>query len=235
MKTVKILIIEDDPLVASDLSNKLETLGYSDIDIAHSSAEARTKAEDNFPDLAIVDIDLGEEESGIELGKWLDTRNISFFYLSGKQDPLTFYKTTDTGAVANIEKPITLSTLRNTVHLTIGKANPELNNKKKVFIPSKDGELHVRIKDILFIKASRTYCEVQLVNEKKPRVVSISLRKMLERINSSEIVRIHRSHAINIDQVRFRQGNMLSTDPNFEPLEIGKIYQASVRQLLDSI
>jgi DNA-binding LytR/AlgR family response regulator len=232
---VKILIVEDDPIVASDLLNKLEQLGYSQNEVAHSVSEAKKTAESDTPDLAIIDIDLGRAESGIDLGQWFDTRNISYFYLSGKQDPVTFYKTAETGAAANIEKPITLSTLRNTIYLAIRKKALPLNTKKRIFIPSRDGELSVRIEDILFIRASRTYCEIQLENEQKPRLVSTSLGNMLEKINAAEIVRIHRSHAININHVRFRQGNMLSTNPEFEPLEIGKKYRSSVNQLLESL
>lgn len=234
IQRMKVLIVEDDPLVANDLEHKLDQLGYSIRLVANSSVEAKNIIREQLPDLAIVDIELGVGESGIDLGHWFDQRNIPYFYLSGKQDTSTFIKSTETKGAANIEKPISLSTLRNTIHHTLQNKDAKNASTKRLFIPIKDGEVRVDVNDILFIRACRAYCEVQLVGENRPIVVSMSLGKMMERINTPEIMQIHRSHAININRVQFRKGNLLSLDPNFEPLEIGKKYREIVRKSLES-
>lgn len=62
----KILIVEDEPLLKSLLSSLLESAGYKTA-VAGSAAEARQVAEDFQPNAAVLDIELGDGPSGIDL------------------------------------------------------------------------------------------------------------------------------------------------------------------------
>ncbi|MES2835522.1 MAG: response regulator [Pseudomonadota bacterium] len=69
--TARILIIEDEALVAMELRFVLEDLGY---DVVGTAAEARTAREivrETEVDLALVDIHLSDGPTGIELGREL--------------------------------------------------------------------------------------------------------------------------------------------------------------------
>src|SRR5947208_1670482 len=70
----KILIVEDEGVVALDLKHSLENLGYSICGIASSGDAALRKAKATRPDLALVDVKLQGDMDGIETAaavKWL--------------------------------------------------------------------------------------------------------------------------------------------------------------------
>jgi len=230
---MNILILEDEPIIVEDLISQLKQIGFSESSFANSVRDAKKLVEKLKFDLVIVDIDLGEKENGLDFSNWLDVRSIPYIFLSGKQDPVTFHRTMQTKALANIEKPVTLNTLRNTIFSALNHKSEPKETSHKIIVPVGEGELLVRVEEILFIKASRSYCELQLRGEEKPRVISVPMVKMIERINSPFIVRIHRSHAVNIHHVSFRKGNLLTTSPDFPPLEIGRNYRDIVNKILN--
>jgi two-component system, response regulator PdtaR len=69
--TARILIIEDEALVAMELRFVLEDLGHSVIGTAADARTARNLVRENEVDLALVDIHLSDGPTGIELGREL--------------------------------------------------------------------------------------------------------------------------------------------------------------------
>lgn len=72
--TSRILIIEDEALVAMELGFVLEDLGYEVAGIAADAAEAHRIARESEVDLALVDIHLSDGPTGIALGRDLGQR-----------------------------------------------------------------------------------------------------------------------------------------------------------------
>jgi len=62
----RVLIIEDEPLIAMDLSNIVEGLGHDVISVARTHAEAIAAVNDLTPDLILADVRLADGSSGIE-------------------------------------------------------------------------------------------------------------------------------------------------------------------------
>lgn len=69
--TARILIIEDEALVAMELRFVLEDLGYTVVGTAADARAARSIAREAEVDLALVDIHLSDGPTGIELGREL--------------------------------------------------------------------------------------------------------------------------------------------------------------------
>jgi DNA-binding response OmpR family regulator len=69
--TARILIIEDEALVAMELRFVLEDLGHEVIATAADAKSARSVAAENDIDLALVDIHLSDGPTGIDLGREL--------------------------------------------------------------------------------------------------------------------------------------------------------------------
>lgn len=80
--TARILIIEDEALVAMELRFVLEDLGY---DVAGSAADARTArniVRETEVDLALVDIHLSDGPTGVELGRDLAQAGVTVLYMT---------------------------------------------------------------------------------------------------------------------------------------------------------
>jgi DNA-binding NtrC family response regulator len=82
----KILIVEDEFIVANDLSMMLEKAGYDVCDIADSVEEAREIIARQKPQLVLLDIHLKGKLTGIDLAKQLAEEQIAFVYLSANSN-----------------------------------------------------------------------------------------------------------------------------------------------------
>lgn len=69
--SARILVIEDEALVAMELSFVLEDLGHTVVGTASDASTARRLVEESDVDLALVDIHLSDGPTGIELGREL--------------------------------------------------------------------------------------------------------------------------------------------------------------------
>ena len=97
MTKLKILIVEDEALIAKDIEFSLMQLEYSIIGIAYDSTTALDMIHNRNPDLVLLDIELNSELSGIDIAKILNEKyKIPFIYLTSYADPCTidFVKTT---------------------------------------------------------------------------------------------------------------------------------------------
>lgn len=81
--TARILIIEDEALVAMELRFVLEDLGYEVVGSAADARTARNLVADTEVDLALVDIHLSDGPTGVELGRGLANDNgVTVLYMT---------------------------------------------------------------------------------------------------------------------------------------------------------
>jgi len=102
----KILIVEDEFVVANDLEIMLEAAGYETMGIAGSVKAALEEISKNIPDLVLLDIQLQGTLSGIDLARQLKTRHIAFVYLSANSDQTTLQKAKATEPYGFLVKPV---------------------------------------------------------------------------------------------------------------------------------
>lgn len=82
----KVLIVEDEYIVANNLRQVLERFGYEVSGIAVSAREAEESIRTCKPDMALLDIRLEGERSGIDIAATLKEENIAFIYLSANSN-----------------------------------------------------------------------------------------------------------------------------------------------------
>lgn len=83
MAKARILIVEDEAIVAFDLETRLTKLGYSVCGISNSGEDAAQKAETERPDLVLMDILLAGKMSGIEAAEQIHADlNIPVIYVT---------------------------------------------------------------------------------------------------------------------------------------------------------
>ena len=80
---MKILLVEDEYLVARSIKFLLETMGYEVVGIADDVASATSEAERTRPQLAFVDIQLAQGDSGLDAAAELRKRGVVCIFLTG--------------------------------------------------------------------------------------------------------------------------------------------------------
>lgn len=78
------LIVEDDPLLALELTETLSEVGCKIVDVAPGLARALAAAEFHELDLAVVDITLGQDKS-FRVAHMLMAREVPFVFATGSR------------------------------------------------------------------------------------------------------------------------------------------------------
>lgn len=106
MGKIKILVVEDENILALGLKKKLEKLGYTVTGIAASGSETIKKVADNLPDLILMDIVIKGDMDGIETAKKLnETQSIPIIYLTAYADDEILKRAATTVPYGYILKP----------------------------------------------------------------------------------------------------------------------------------
>jgi len=101
----KILIVEDEFVVAHDLEIMLTAAGYESIGIAVSVNAAMEQMAKSSPDLVLLDIQLQGTLNGIDLARLLRNENKAFIYLSANSNDKTFNAAKNTSPYGFLVKP----------------------------------------------------------------------------------------------------------------------------------
>ena len=228
---MKILIVEDEPFAADDLHEKLEQLQHHVIAIAEDYNSAVKSIESDIPDLVIIDIGLKGERSGIDLGEKLAGMNIPHMYLSGEQDMNTYMQAKNTAPIRNLAKPIDLINLRNALDVDL-QAQKTSSNTIYLIADGNKGRQRINPNAICYIEADGSYCGVHL--EGKMYKLTMNLKTVLQKLDWPGIVRVSKSHAINLQYVKSKLGNRLEM-MNGLKIDIDPKYKDQVTLYLKSI
>jgi PAS domain S-box-containing protein len=132
MAKTQILIVEDEHVVAEDIKESLQILGYDVSAIAYSKDEAVEKAQETNPDLVLMDIVLKGETSGIEAAGIIQSRlDIPVVYLTAYADEKTLEQAKITEAFGYIIKPFKDRELHTAIEMALYKHKMERRLKER--------------------------------------------------------------------------------------------------------
>lgn len=132
MAKKKILVVEDEGVVAMNLQKMLERLGYVVSDVATSGKEAIKKISELLPDLVLMDIMLEENMDGVEAAEQVQCRfNIPVVYLTAYSDEKTLERAKITEPYGYILKPFNERELHSTIEIALYKYEMETKLKEK--------------------------------------------------------------------------------------------------------
>jgi len=115
----RILIVEDERIVAADLQEVLNGLGYDAYAIASSGTEALAIARAKRPDIALMDIRIDGHVDGIEVAAQLRTRfNTAVIFVTALADDAAVQRAKHSYPDAYLIKPVSARALRTTIELT---------------------------------------------------------------------------------------------------------------------
>ncbi len=138
MSSGRILVVEDEVIVAKDIANSLERLGYTVVGATASGEEALLLAEQHRPDLVLMDIKLQGQLSGIETAERLRTTfDIPAVFLTAYADDDTLRRARVTEPYGYILKPFELRELHSTIEIALYRhtAEKKLRESEERFSP----------------------------------------------------------------------------------------------------
>lgn len=136
-KSLRILVVEDEILIALELESLLLDAGHTVVGIAASSREAIESGNRSKPDLAFVDIHLADGPTGVDVARRLGAMGITVLFMTAnsKRIPEDY-----AGALGVISKPYTErgvhQALDYVMHRTAAQARPMKDSM--TFVPFDD-------------------------------------------------------------------------------------------------
>jgi CheY-like chemotaxis protein len=131
MGKARILIVEDDSIVAMDIENRLKNFGYSVAGIANSAEQAIKKVEELKPNLVLMDIVLKGEMDGIEAAQIIRSRfDIPVVFLTAYADEEMFERAKLTNPYGYILKPLQDRNLIINIGLALHTAKIDADRKQ---------------------------------------------------------------------------------------------------------
>jgi DNA-binding response OmpR family regulator len=123
MEIKKILIVEDQPIVALDYRILFEVKGY-DCAAFSKGRQALESIKSDKPDLALLDIKLQDDVSGIEIGKVLKLFSVPTIFISAFSDTENHKKAVSLQPAYIFTKPINFNELNKAVEKILNKNLP---------------------------------------------------------------------------------------------------------------
>ncbi|REE00462.1 LytR/AlgR family response regulator transcription factor [Marinoscillum furvescens] len=229
-ETFKLLIIEDELMIAEMIKEMVTELGYEVLAIAKNYKEATTQLKHHADtlDMIILDINLNDEKNGIDLGRMLhEAYEIPFIYLTSYSDSITIKKAAQTKPAAYLLKPFNKGDLFATIEIIRSR---KANTDQTILVREHDMSVKVAIRDICFVKSDNVYLEIYTSARKY--VTRSSLEKFLEETNHPNFVRVHRSYVVNLNMVQAISGQNLLV--NEVKVPVSRKHKHELSELFDS-
>ncbi len=113
MKKIKILIVEDEVLIAQCLKMDLELMGFDVCDFVASGEEAIIKAKEKNPEVIIMDINLSGEMDGIEAAiEIINYKNIPILFCTGYGNKELDERAQKINPIAFLRKPVIVTEVK---------------------------------------------------------------------------------------------------------------------------
>jgi two-component system, response regulator PdtaR len=129
MNKTKILVVEDQTIVALNIKNRLKNLGYIVSDTVVSGEEAIRKAELKKADLVLMDIMLKGDMDGVEAARIIKSRfGIPVIYLTACTDFETLKRAEITDTEEYISKPFKEEDLFKNIEAALLKSRSKIKN-----------------------------------------------------------------------------------------------------------
>jgi len=232
---IKVLIVEDEVLVAEDLTEHMIESGFKVTGIAISGEECFDAIEKETPDIIIMDINLQGKLDGIEIAKILNqTKKIPFIFLTSNSDDATVNRAIPLNPDAFISKPFNKNDLRIAVELACQKHNtrvveeastdPKNVSTQAIFVKENTVYKRIDVPNVLYIEAKGSYSNI--VTTTKTYTLSYNLNHFAIQVKNPVFKRVHRSYIVNINKVEGIENNSLLINKTAIP--VSKQFQKEI-------
>ncbi len=129
MSKIKVLIVEDEPVIAENISLYLDNNDFEVCGIAYDSEEAMDQLKLNTPDAVILDINLESDKDGIDIAGYINAvYQLPFVFLTSYSDKVTLERAKKVKPSGYIVKPFNEKTLLASLEIAISNHATEKNH-----------------------------------------------------------------------------------------------------------
>ena len=223
---VRVLIVEDEPIIADDIALTLGDLGFDVADIVNSADLALAAIKRTQPDLVLLDIRIKGEKDGVRLAHEMNEQfDIPFVFLSSLYDEQTLHRAKSTQPSGYLVKPYKEQDLKVTLELALSKKNQSVKTPEEaplnLFVRKSGAMVPLRFEEITYVEADDNYCVFHEPDEK--HVVSHTLKDIEVKLTSAGFCRIHKSFLVNISHIDRIEHSVVFIQETMLP--IGKAYR----------
>ena len=195
-KNIKILVVEDDPAIAIDIALNLESEGYSVVGPTHTAQKALAYLEQERIDLAILDINIAGDKTGIDIANEINQRHgIPFIYLTSYSDKDTVHKAAGTFPATFIVKPFKEEDLAPAIEIALAKAQGAMRMPTLEMINTQGGHQITQteyeiIEDIL---AGLSYKQIAAKRFNSPHTIKSHAKSIYSKLQVHSKIELHQT------------------------------------------
>lgn len=230
---MRILILEDEAIIAESLYQLLNLLEYSPYEPVDNPDDAIAIIRSFSPDLLLLDLNLSNNRSGLEVAAFLHEHklNIPFIVLTAHSDAGTIASVKKYHPAAFLVKPFMRESLFAAIELAApdGSEEPEVSDPDcELFLKTGTRYEKLDLKELAYVKANGKYTELHFTFGK--RLIRMPLSTFIQENNNVTFLRVHKTYAVNPDFITsFSADELLLVNSK---IPIGRFFMPGVNNYL---
>jgi DNA-binding LytR/AlgR family response regulator len=165
-------------------------------------------------------------KTGIDVAHFIKSKyKISFIYLTSYSDPKTVKEATISLPEAYLIKPFSKNDLFSTLEMV--KARKEVFEDCHVVIKEGNNTVKIALDELVFIKSEKNYLEI--FTRDKRYIARHSIESFISELSAPRFIRVHRSFAVNLNQVTEVSSNSLKV--RGENIPISRNFKNQIKNL----
>lgn len=211
MSSLRIMIVEDEPIIADEIAATIEDLGYTVAAKVIHSKDVSSVFKTCEADVILMDINLGKGSDGIQLATEIkQQKNVPLIFLTSYSDKTTIDRAKQVNPDGYIVKPFNEKDLQVAIEIAFGRFEQQqktiLEEKpetflinKHLFIRNKNKLVKLNPEEVIYAEAQSNY--TLLKTEKEKFMLSTTLGIIEEKLQPFGFFRLHRSYLANIARI----------------------------------
>ena len=222
--TLNCLIIDDEPLAVELLASYVKKTPFLNLCGTFNSAIAAIKeVKDNTPDVIFLDIQM-PDLSGIEFARVIPSKT-----------KIVFTTAFNRYAIDYLLKPISYDDFLKSANkvlewFTMTRKHESLRKNRFIFVRSEYKLIQIKLDDILYIEGLKDYVRIYLENG-KPIMSLMNMKKLEEYLPTPEFVRTHRSYIVHMNKIDAVDRLRIVVGDTYIP--VSESYKNNIMAILD--
>jgi len=236
MQTPKIIVLEDDFIMAQAIQNDLNSIGYQDNKIVSTGKDFIKAIKEGAYNLALLDIHLGNNKSGLDIALEINlSSHLPFIVLSGFSAQEHIITANKAGAASYLKKGASTDQLAITIQTTLLKAQTN-------FVVLGGQNRRIRKADILAISSYGHLKKIHILNG-NDIVLYHTYKDLIREINLPSLIQVSGNYFVNLDlidtycksYITLPESIRRNRDPTpISSINIGRVFQENVLRYLEN-